>query len=107
MSGGTLVREARRRASLTQTDLADRLGTTQSAIARMERSRTSPSFARVVHAVRACGLDLVPALLPIDDADWSVASTNLLLDPEDRVRRHQAALRFAMAGREALRRGRS
>jgi transcriptional regulator with XRE-family HTH domain len=102
MNGGALVREARRRVSLTQADLAVRLRTTQSAIARLERGRTEPSFARVVEAVRACGLELIPALTDQDDADWSVASTNLLLTPDQRVRRHQAALAFARAGRKAI-----
>lgn len=102
MSGGQLVREARRRAALTQRELARRLGTTQSAIARMERGGTEPSYERVVQALRACGFDLLPRLLPADDADWSVASTNLVVDPDTRVRRHQAALRFAEAGRRAM-----
>lgn len=102
MQAGDLIREARRRAALTQRELAGRLGTTQSAIARLERGGTEPSYGRVAEAVRACGMDLVPQLLPADDADWSVASTNLAVGPDARVRRHQAALRFAIAGRRAL-----
>ena len=97
-----MIREARRRAGLTQRELAERMRTTQSAVARLERGRTEPSYEHVVDAVRACGLELVPQLLPADDADWSVASTNLSVDPDTRVRRHQAALRFALAGRKAM-----
>jgi transcriptional regulator with XRE-family HTH domain len=103
MRGGELIREARRRAGLTQAQLAERLGTTQSAIARLERGATEPSYARVAEAVAACGLDLQPRLVPADDADWSVASTNLAVDADTRVRRHQAALGFARAGAEAMR----
>jgi len=102
MQAGDLIREARRRAGLTQRELAERLATTQSAIARLERGGTEPSYERVVEAVRACGMDLVPQLLRADDADWSVASSNLNVSPDARVRRHQAALRFAIAGRRAL-----
>jgi transcriptional regulator with XRE-family HTH domain len=102
VQAGDLIREARRRAALTQRELAERLGTTQSAIARLERGGTEPSYERVAEAVRACGLDLVPQLLAADDADWSVASTNLMVGSDERVRRHQAALRFAIAGRRAL-----
>ena len=102
MRAGDLIREARRRAGLTQRELAERLDTTQSAIARLERSGTEPSYERVAGAVHACGMELVPQLLRADDADWSVASTNLAIGPDARVRRHQAALRFAMAGRRAL-----
>jgi transcriptional regulator with XRE-family HTH domain len=102
MKAGDLIREARRRAGLSQHDLAERLGTTQSAIARLERGGTEPSFHRVNEAVRACGLELLPQLLAIDDSDWSVASSNLRLDTDARVRRHQSALRFARAGRAAM-----
>jgi transcriptional regulator with XRE-family HTH domain len=102
MRGGDLVREARRRSRLTQRQLAERVGTTQSAIARLERGATEPTFERVAELVGACGLALVPQLLVADDADWSVASGNLAVGPETRVLRHQAALRFAEAGRKAL-----
>lgn len=107
MRGGTLVREARRRAGLTQAELAERLGTTQSAIARLEGGGAEPSFERVVEAVRVCGLELVPQLNEADEADWSVASINLGLTPEARVRKHRSALRFAKAGRKALSRVRA
>jgi transcriptional regulator with XRE-family HTH domain len=102
MKGGQVIREARRRAGLSQADLARRLGTTQSAIARLERGRSEPSFSKVAAAARACGIELVPRLVDVDDADWSVASTNLALSVDGRVRRHQRALRFASAGREAM-----
>ena len=102
MRAGDLIREARRRAGLTQRELAERLETTQSAIARLERGGTEPSYERVAEAARACGMDLVPQLLRADDADWSVAVMNLMVGPDARVRRHQAALRFAMGGRKAL-----
>jgi ribosome-binding protein aMBF1 (putative translation factor) len=105
MKGGSIVREARRRAGISQEQLAARLSTTQSAVARMERGRTEPSFARVVEAVRVCGLDLLPRLLEVDDADWSVASANLALTIDQRVEQHQAALAFALAAREARRGG--
>ena len=102
MKGGGLVREARRRVGLTQVELAGRVGTTQSAIARLERGRTEPSLERVGELLSACGLDLNVQLTPADDSDWSVARTNLALDVDARVRHNQAALRFARAGREAM-----
>lgn len=102
MWGGQIVREARRRAGLTQRELAGRAGTTQSAIARIERGATEPSYARVDSLVRACGFELIPRIAPSDDSDWSVASANLRLTPAARVRQHQAALRFARSGRDAL-----
>jgi transcriptional regulator with XRE-family HTH domain len=101
MRSGWLVREARRRGNLTQAELAARLGTTQSAVARLEGGGSAPSLERLGRIAGACGLELVPTLRPGDDSDWSVASANLRLDVDARVRQHQAALRFARAGRTA------
>ena len=106
MAAGSLAREARRRAGLTQAELGRRVGTTQSAVARLERGGTEPSLERLGRIARACGLDLVPTLRPADDSDWSVARANLRLDVDARVRQHAAALRFARAGRAALERRR-
>lgn len=58
MHGGTIVREARKRAGLTQMQLAERVGTKQSAIARIEAGRAEPAFQRVGDLVSACGLEL-------------------------------------------------
>jgi transcriptional regulator with XRE-family HTH domain len=102
MTAGSLAREGRRRAGLTQAELASRIGTTQSAVARLENDRAACSFERLARIARACGLELVPMLLTADDSDWSVASTNLRLDVDARVRQHQAVLRFSSAGRAAM-----
>jgi transcriptional regulator with XRE-family HTH domain len=87
---------------LTQRQLGALTGTTQSAIARIEGGATEPSYERVADLLRACGFELVPRLEPIDNSDWSVASSNLLLHPDARVRQHGAAVGFARAGRKAL-----
>lgn len=94
--------QARRRAGLTQRQLAARVGLSQPQIARIEVGATAPSFERVVDLVRACDLDLVASITPADDSDWHVALANLALDVNTRVRQHRAALRFARAGRAAL-----
>lgn len=60
------MREARRRAGLSQAELAARLATTQSVIARWESGATSPSFDTVLRVVRACGLDLSLSLVEQD-----------------------------------------
>ena len=83
--GNDLVREARRRAALSQRELAARAGTTQSAIARLETGRTTPSFDTVLRLVRLCGLDLEVLLVERDESDWAQASQLLTLSPEDRV----------------------
>ena len=102
MDGGHLVREARLRAGLTQREVAERTGLSQPTIARLESGAIQPSFSQVDRLIRACGLELRVGLATADDSDWSVAQANLRLSPDARVRQHQAALRFARAGRLAL-----
>jgi transcriptional regulator with XRE-family HTH domain len=53
-----LVREARRRAGLSQAELAERAGTSQPAIARYERARATPDLATLQRIVEACGWEL-------------------------------------------------
>ena len=85
--GNDLVREARRRGKLSQRDLADFAGTTQSAIARLETGRTTPSFDAVLRLVRLCGFDLDVALVERDDSDWTQARRLLPLTPAERLYR--------------------
>ena len=60
-----LVR-ARAAAKLTQADVAQRLGTTQSAIARLEGGRVSPSFATLRRYAEATGTRLTVGLVRAD-----------------------------------------
>jgi ribosome-binding protein aMBF1 (putative translation factor) len=53
----TLI-EARARASLTQTQVAERMGTTQAVIARLESGRTKPSVRTLERFARATGMRL-------------------------------------------------
>ena len=85
--GNDLVREARKRAGLSQRELADRAGTTQSAIARLESGRTRPAFDDVLRLVRLCGMDLDIMLVERDDSDWAQAQRLASLTPAERVQR--------------------
>ena len=58
-----LVR-ARTAAKLTQAELARRLGTTQSAVARLEGGRVSPSFATLRRYAEATGTRLTVGFVP-------------------------------------------
>lgn len=60
-----LVR-ARAAAHLTQAEVARRLGTTQSAIARLEGGKVSPSFATLRRYADATGTRLTVGLTPLD-----------------------------------------
>jgi len=83
--GADLVREARRRAGLSQRELAERAGTTQSAIARLESGRTSPSFDTVVRLVKLCGYRLLVTLDHDDESDVTQAEALLRMDPAGRL----------------------
>ena len=53
-----LLRDARESAGLSQRELAQRAGTSQAMVARIERGQQSPSLATLDRLVRACGLEL-------------------------------------------------
>ena len=61
-----LVR-ARTAARLTQAELARRLGTTQSAVARLEGGGVSPSIATLRRYAEATGTRLTVGLVPADN----------------------------------------
>ncbi len=104
MNGGPLVREARRRAGLTQAELAARVGTTQSAIARLEAGVTAPALERLDLVVRACGFALTVELDDsLDTEEWARARRNLELTPQQRLKSAVNAARFVLAGRTAAR----
>lgn len=101
MSGSEIVKMVRLRAGLTQHELASRCNTTQSAIARIERGGSEPSFARVESLARACGFDVNVSLSPIDNNEQEIFRRNLLLSPEERMQRVINTGRFILAGRAA------
>lgn len=52
---GAIVRDSRRAASLTQAELAERIGTTQAAISKLEAGRTLPGLELLDRVARATG----------------------------------------------------
>lgn len=89
-----MIRAARHRAGITQKELARRLGTTQSVVARWESGRVSPTVETLSRVVRACGLDLVISLRPTDDHDLGLALESQRLTPEQRLDQLTATVRF-------------
>ena len=87
MTGGNLVSMSRRRAGLSQRQLAERLGCRQATVARWERGDRSPAFEDVSEAVVACGLQLDAHLAVEDRSWWPQIATQLQLEPVERVRR--------------------
>ena len=97
MAAKHLIIEARKRAGLTQAELAKRMGTYQSVVARWETGRTNPDFATVTRAVRTAGFDLSVSLHPADDHDLALIRRELRLLPHQRLSSMVEAVRALSA----------
>ena len=84
---GQLLREARRRHGVSQTRLATRAGTTQSAISRIESDRVSPSVETLRSLLHLLGEDLVLSGQERDTGiDRAMTRGNLARNPDERVK---------------------
>ena len=94
MVSGDLIKEARLRAGLTQTELGARLGKSQSVIARWERDDVSPSLEAVREVVRACGLDLTFFMSTFDASNVTIIDQHLRMTPAERFADLMVRVRF-------------
>lgn len=85
MRSGDLLVAGRRRAGLSQSELAARLGRPQSTIARWETGHQHPPLESVIDALHACDLELTVGLARYDDSYDSQIARQLLLDPGERL----------------------
>jgi transcriptional regulator with XRE-family HTH domain len=94
MEAGELIRLSRLSAGLTQTELARRLGTTQSAVARLERPESNPRLDTLSNALHATGQRLD---LRVEAEKASVDGSQILdrlkLSPAERLAAFQASSR--------------
>ena len=97
-----LIRSARERAGLTQTELATRLRTTQSVISRLESGRDEPRLSTLGRLLRTCGFALTIAAAP-DDVDRAQIRQHLAMTPAQRLAAARNVNRFVTAAREARR----
>lgn len=88
-NGGKLIREARKRAGLTQAELAARLEVSQSTVAKLESVRSNPRLATLERALAATGnsmtVELAPSTFP--GIDESLIEGCLMDAPAERLRR--------------------
>ncbi len=111
-----LVQAARQRASLTQRELADRVGTSQSAIARLEAGAANPTVETLERCAAATGhslrLEFVPESPPDpvverykQDVDRTLLRENLKKSVDERIRSladwQAASEELRRAGRDA------
>jgi len=86
MSSGDLLRTARLRAGLTQDELGQAVGRSQSAIARWESGGVQPSLETLRELIRACRLELTFGLANYDDSYDPYINGLLDMTPAERVR---------------------
>lgn len=98
---GTLLREARHLRHLSQRQVAQMTGTTQSAISRIENGASVPSYDRVIEVLHVLGLD-AEVRLELLEVDEAALSRNLRLDSATRFKNAVRSAQFALSGRRAL-----
>jgi transcriptional regulator with XRE-family HTH domain len=98
VTSAQVIREARLKASLTQAELAERLGRDRAQVARWETGGQEPSFENVRAAVEACGFVLKVEIAEREEnpALDAQLETSLLQAPQQRV---QALLDELSSGR--------
>lgn len=94
---GVLVKQMRRHAQLTQRELAERAGTSQSAIAKLEQGESNPTIDTIERWARAAGFAVQFTLVPLPvidpvverykrDVDRSLLRENLRKSVHERLR---------------------
>jgi hypothetical protein len=88
MTSGTLIRQARLRAGLSQVELAERSGKDRAQIARWERDSVTPSLETLREVLQACGFDLELRLVayePFDAREETRLRKELERTPQERL----------------------
>jgi transcriptional regulator with XRE-family HTH domain len=87
MKAARALREARRRAGLSQRELAEKSGVPQSTIGRIEAGAVDPRARTLDRLLRACGLDLELAPRLGQGVDRTQIRACLTLSPAARIAR--------------------
>jgi transcriptional regulator with XRE-family HTH domain len=104
---GAMIGRARADAGLSQAELARRMRTTQSAIARLESGGTSPRLDTLERALAACGKRLELRAVPAEGSsiDETLVAEQLRMPPAERLRSFERSYadirRIALAGQAA------
>lgn len=97
-----LLRQARRRAGLSQRALAKRARTAQSVIARIERGQTSPTWDTLARLLKATGFDMRAQIEPsavVGSHMLKEVPRILRMTPEDRLEEVKNLSRFLSSAR--------
>lgn len=97
-----LVVQARQRSGLSQSQLAERVGTSRSAISAIEHGKRDPGLEHLQAILRAAGFDLLTRLVDHDSHDDVLGSLAGQLSPDQRTARNEALGRFGKELRAAM-----
>jgi transcriptional regulator with XRE-family HTH domain len=104
ISPGALIKEARRRAGVSQAEVARRVGVKQPTIARLEAGGANPRVETLNRVIAATGHSLQIALGPSPGIDETMIVEDLRRSPDERLRRFESFYRSARElGGKALR----
>ena len=99
MKAARALRSARKRAGLSQRQLAEKSGVPQSTIGRIEAGSVDPRVRTLSRLIRACGFDLEVEPLLGEGVDRSLIRERLTLSPGERiVSAGKAAIVFSIFG---------
>lgn len=101
-SPADLLRTARSRAAMSQRELANKAGTAQSVVARIELGENSPSWDTLLRLVRGTGHTLRVHFEPIPVVDRSILDDVpriLKMTPQQRLEEVAHVSRFVSAAR--------
>lgn len=101
----SLIVEARRRAGLTQTELALLAGTTQSTISAYEQARKLPTIPVLAAIIDACGLELSVGFTEPNPQLEALREAALARSVEERIRGNDSACLLAHHLRSAMQNG--
>lgn len=93
MDAAAMLSMARRRAGLSQRELARRAGVPQATISRIENAVVSPTVDTLEPLIRACGMELQIGERVSDGVDRSLIREGLRRTPAERLRYSVAAAR--------------
>ncbi len=102
MAISPLVREARRRAGLTQAELARRAGVPKSTVGRIESGARIPSAEMVERLVRAAGLEVAVSISEPDPGTDAMFERTLRRSPAERLADASRVARFVLRGRREI-----
>lgn len=98
---GSLIREVREHAGLSQSQLAARLQTRQPVVSRWERGIDVPRIDTLARILEACGFEADLVFRRHDDVDRSQVVQQLAMTPRQRLEGVRNVSRFVRAARRA------